>query len=902
MKIAAGTGAASGETSSGGWSAAHGVARRLGAFIAMAMLTIMSLGVFVPQAALAATKTVTCGNLSLGALDKSSTSDWAIADLDAGSCAIQPSGTTPGYYSGFLLQYYTEGAANAGAVLWILPSAVIGGAGQRFNADNPVKCTGAGCGNWIRGDYALCAPQSGACHFSAAVDIKGTPATISGDVVANQYGISNITIEYEPASLPPPPKKAPIFSGVPADISVDTDAGLATAVVTYTAPTANDDVDGAVTPVLTAGLASGSAFPVGETTVTYTATDKDNNSDTASFKVTVSDHEKPKIAPVADKPVPAEAGKTSASVTFSATVSDNVDGAGHFTPVFKIGNSTITSPHVFPLGVTTVTVDANDDTAGNSPSQVSFKVTVTDDEDPSFTKFPTDKVLDVDYPMTSATSAWEEPEATDNDAGVTVKRTEGPASGSSFPLGVTKVTYEAKDVSGNSVTRSFNVTVTQNAAASLTYVVNGPANRDVMFTSGDPTLAAKVSTGAGTGSSGKLLVGPGTYSFGFAVPADIGISAASCTTGGSIDATSHRGSVTVSSGSAVTCTITMLDSVKDTTALISTFTTLRSQLVLTTEPDLQRRLDRLRGKQSIGEFSGFGLSYAADSLPLSINLGPDSGSFSMSFAGGAADPAGAALADAGLASRRADADPVQPFSLWLEGKYAGFDATGGSGTYGVLQGGADVLLSTNLLAGVGVALDWIGLDAARGTGKADGLGLLIGPYLTATTDSGLYLDARAAWGYSSNRFDPYGLYEDEAGGSRALVTAAVGGSFVLDGAEIRPEARLSWYRETIDAYIDSLGVDIPELVTETGTLTIGPTVRFAGLPFENAKITPFASLDAIWSFLGTDEDEALRGSLSVGLDVAMDDGFSLSVSGTYDGLFIESYKALSGTVKVGKSF
>ena len=213
----------------------------------------------------------------------------------------------------------------AGAQFWILPGLVIGGTAQRFNADNPVQCTGAGCGSWPRGDYALCGPNAGACHFTATVQVKGYPASISGDMAMGQYKLTNITVSFEPASLPPPPNKAPVFSNVPDNISVNTDAGLPTAVVTFTAPTAEDDVDGAVTPELTAGLASGSAFPVGVTTITYKATDKAKNSATASFTVTVADAEKPVIAPVTDIVVPADPGVTTAAVNLIASVSDNVD-------------------------------------------------------------------------------------------------------------------------------------------------------------------------------------------------------------------------------------------------------------------------------------------------------------------------------------------------------------------------------------------------------------------------------------------------------------------------------------------------------------------------------------------------------------------------------------------------
>jgi HYR domain/Immunoglobulin domain/FIMAH domain len=58
------------------------------------------------------------------------------------------------------------------------------------------------------------------------------------------------------------------------------------AVVTYTAPVGVDNCPGAMT-TRTAGLASGSVFPIGTTTVTYTVTDTSGNSASCSFTVTV---------------------------------------------------------------------------------------------------------------------------------------------------------------------------------------------------------------------------------------------------------------------------------------------------------------------------------------------------------------------------------------------------------------------------------------------------------------------------------------------------------------------------------------------------------------------------------------------------------------------------------------
>jgi len=55
---------------------------------------------------------------------------------------------------------------------------------------------------------------------------------------------------------------------------------------TYTAPVGTDNCPGAIT-TLTAGGASGSVFPIGTTTVTYTVTDASGNSTSCSFTVTV---------------------------------------------------------------------------------------------------------------------------------------------------------------------------------------------------------------------------------------------------------------------------------------------------------------------------------------------------------------------------------------------------------------------------------------------------------------------------------------------------------------------------------------------------------------------------------------------------------------------------------------
>jgi uncharacterized repeat protein (TIGR01451 family) len=80
-----------------------------------------------------------------------------------------------------------------------------------------------------------------------------------------------------------PDVTAPVIAGCPANISLTT--ATTNAIANWTAPTATDAC-GATT--LTSNFNSGASFPIGSTTVTYTARDAANNSAVCNFTVTVS--------------------------------------------------------------------------------------------------------------------------------------------------------------------------------------------------------------------------------------------------------------------------------------------------------------------------------------------------------------------------------------------------------------------------------------------------------------------------------------------------------------------------------------------------------------------------------------------------------------------------------------
>src|SRR5690606_31686098 len=77
---------------------------------------------------------------------------------------------------------------------------------------------------------------------------------------------------------------------VPANITVNNDTDSCGAVVEY-AVSASDNCTTGLTPEMTAGLASGTEFPVGTTTVTYATEDAAGNPAEASFTVTVVDNQ-----------------------------------------------------------------------------------------------------------------------------------------------------------------------------------------------------------------------------------------------------------------------------------------------------------------------------------------------------------------------------------------------------------------------------------------------------------------------------------------------------------------------------------------------------------------------------------------------------------------------------------
>ncbi|MCC7417794.1 MAG: HYR domain-containing protein [Acidobacteria bacterium] len=220
-------------------------------------------------------------------------------------------------------------------------------------------------------------------------------------------------------------------------------AAMAPAVVEFTA-TAADNLDPA--PVVVCTPASGSTFPLGQTLVSCTATDGSGNSDTRTFSVTLASA--PPTIHVPAGIVVEAAGPAGAVVSYSATASDDIDGALAVSCVPASGST-------FPLGTTTATCTATN--SGGMTASAAFTVSVLDTLPPLLTQ-------------ANITAVATGPAGAAVIFAVAVDDlVDGPmlpvacsrASGSVFPLGATTVNCTATDSHGNTGTVSFVVEVTR---------------------------------------------------------------------------------------------------------------------------------------------------------------------------------------------------------------------------------------------------------------------------------------------------------------------------------------------------------------------------------------------------------------------------------------------------------
>ena len=193
-----------------------------------------------------------------------------------------------------------------------------------------------------------------------------------------------------------------------------------------------------------------SSFPLGNTTVTWTATDESGNTSTATQIITIRDTTKPTITAPADITQEATSKSDNKITLQTPTVVDNVE----------VASITNDAPESFPVGITTVTWTATDD-SGNYES-ITQKITVIDSVPPKF-----DKLSDITVEATSKGSnsiSIPTPKVSDIQD-ITKLENDAPKV---FALGETTVTWTAIDESGNISTTTQKVIVQDTTKPTIT--------------------------------------------------------------------------------------------------------------------------------------------------------------------------------------------------------------------------------------------------------------------------------------------------------------------------------------------------------------------------------------------------------------------------------------------------
>ncbi|XP_072168935.1 hyalin-like [Diadema setosum] len=220
--------------------------------------------------------------------------------------------------------------------------------------------------------------------------------------------------------------------------------------------------------VVTSNFASGDTFPVGNTVVTYTATDASSNSAQCSFTVTIIevDSTAPQIIGC-----PADITRTltleqnTVQVFWTAPMaSDNSGNAPTITSNFAPGDS-------FGLGEWLVVYTVTDE-AGNSV-QCTFTITVIrEDNVPPQVQCPNNITSIVLAGTAGEVVTWNLPTVSDN-SGVVIFVSSTANPGDFFPIGGTTVIYNYQDPSGNTNACSFTVTINVGDPCSPDPCLNG---------------------------------------------------------------------------------------------------------------------------------------------------------------------------------------------------------------------------------------------------------------------------------------------------------------------------------------------------------------------------------------------------------------------------------------------
>jgi hypothetical protein len=304
-------------------------------------------------------------------------------------------------------------------------------------------------------------------------------------------------------------RESPVLSGCSPTVEtvLSFPCNLDTNVATVSLPAISaTDNSGTATITQTNSSASsavilGSSFGMGQSTVTFTASDRSNNRVSCVFRINVFDNQPPKILNF-----PAATGNTyiynlstatnlsSASLTLPNLVAtDNVALAsfGFNPPIYVAGGT-----YSFPIGQTVLSFTATDQSSLSV--SVFIIVEVQDLQPPIFLSCPASILLNVSTGTATVQATWVVPRASDNDGSIIdpilSSNPPGYVVDSRFRVGVAFMSYTASDLEGNTATCNFTVSVFDYEPPrlicpnSFSVLTAGTAETEVVVSWREPTI------------------------------------------------------------------------------------------------------------------------------------------------------------------------------------------------------------------------------------------------------------------------------------------------------------------------------------------------------------------------------------------------------------------------------
>jgi chitinase len=238
------------------------------------------------------------------------------------------------------------------------------------------------------------------------------------------------------------------------------------------------------------------------------------------------------------------------------------------------------------------------------------------------------------------------------------------------------------------------VAVTIRAVGQITIVqrVIG-ADRQFVFTSSVASLSATVQTSGGVGQIQAQQVPAGRYTVSGPdlTAAGYALTALACNDADSIvDLANRSVALVLSPNEELVCTYTSADTRTAAQTAITDFLGVRGAALLSHQPDLQRRLDRLEGRTPVGgqvTVGGFAVP-GMSGLPVSLALADGQARFATSLSALRATPS------EGGSVTGPDID------VWAEGYFSSLDYAGHEGDFALIYVGGDVRVGQNVLIGV----------------------------------------------------------------------------------------------------------------------------------------------------------------------------------------------------------